>query len=102
MVLGNDIPHGVIQILAGLLNDSGHSQDIILGEDMVLCTDIDRLTERVLRCLPFQMEHEVAQVVTDSICNAVFSVHEQGLYEASQLWSILLLSPFVVVFRRAA
>ena len=45
MVLGNYIPHGVIQILAGLLNDSGHCQDVILGEDMVLCADTDRLVK---------------------------------------------------------
>ena len=36
MILGNKVPLGVFHILAGLLNDSGHRQDVILGEDVVL------------------------------------------------------------------
>ena len=62
MILGNNVPLGVFHILAGLLNDSGHRQDVILGEDVVLCTDIDRLAEGFRRCLPLQMEQEVATV----------------------------------------
>ena len=99
MILGNKVPLGVFHILAGLLNDSGHRQDVILGEDVVLCTDIDRLAEGFRRCLPLQMEQEVAKVEADCIRNAVFSVHEQRLDEGFQLWRFLLLGPFAVVFR---
>ena len=68
MVLGNDVPHSVFQVLAGLLNDPGHRQDVVLGEDVVLCTDIDRLAEGVSWSLPLQVEHKVAKVVAHALC----------------------------------